>query len=66
MEAPALISGFANRGLSPYAIPVMMPQGYPIIAFRLSFGMSELFLKREIEPESSLRAVGDADCTSME
>ena len=45
---------------------MMMPQGYPIIAFRLSFGMSELFFKREIKPESSLRAVGDADCTSME
>ena len=25
-----------------------------------------MFLKREIKPESSLRAVGDADCTSVE
>ena len=45
VEAPAFINGFANSGFNPYVIPVIMSHGYPIIAFRLSFDISVMFIK---------------------
>lgn len=36
--APLCISGTPNSGFRPYVTPVMIPAGYPINAFLLSFG----------------------------
>ena len=45
VEAPAFINGLANRGFKPYVTPVMIPQGYPMIAFRLSLDIFVMFVK---------------------
>lgn len=36
IAAPLFISGTAKSGFSPYVIPVIIPAGYPIIAFLLN------------------------------
>ena len=48
IAAPLFINGTANSGLSPYVIPVIMPAGYPIIAFLLSgfISLSAFVLQR--------------------